>query len=154
MATDLIYGMSLAFDDGDLVLDGTGGLAPVVIAGVPNALQAMGLRLLTPFGTDPFNVTYGLDVRAIFVEPNDVRAVKQLIKLSLVQTLATDPRVKDVREILFKDDAEYRERHPELSDDELTAMIRREKTRRSWSVEVVVDLTDAPSQTLVANIGV
>lgn len=154
MAATSAFGLSLKMDDGDLVLDGAATLAPVVITGVPAALQALVLRVLTPFGTDPFNITYGFDIRQAFIEPNDNRAVRQVIRMSLVQALATDPRVRDVVQILFKDDPEYRDRHPELSDDALSALIRGERERRTRTVDVVVDLVEAPGQSLVVNIGV
>jgi hypothetical protein len=154
MAVPTAFGITLKMDDGDLVLTGSPALAPVVISGVPGALQSLVLKVLTPFGTDPFNVTYGFDVRPVFVEPNDPRAVRQLVRMSLVQSLGTDPRVRDVREILFKDDPEYRERHPELSDADIAALIRGERERRTRTVDVVLDLVDAPGQSLAVNIGV
>lgn len=154
MASDLTYGLGLALDDGDLVLDGGATLALKTIDGVANVLQALLVRVLTPFGTDVFNVTYGLDVRPAFVEPHDIRTVKQLLKLSLAQTLGTDPRVLDVRELLFKDDPEYPDRHPELSAAGLRALIQRERASRSWAVEVVIDLVGAPGQAFDVTIGV
>jgi hypothetical protein len=153
MATDLLFGLSLQLDDGDLVLSDGPQISLKTISGVPNALQALVVRVLTPFGSDIFNVTYGLDVRQALVEPHDIRTAKQLLKLSLVQTLATDPRVLDVRDILFKDDPAYKDRHPEFSPTDLQELIRRDRTSRSWSVDVLIDLVSAPGQAVSVRIG-
>jgi hypothetical protein len=138
---DAHFGHSLALSDGDIVF--TNGKLQTV-AGRDNLLQALELRVLTPFGSDRFNTTYGLDVSQAFTEPATVRAVKELIKLNLVRTLATDTRVHDVREIIFDDDPLYLERHPEVSADEL----RRRRRQRVWQVEVILDTVDGNSALL------
>jgi hypothetical protein len=57
-------------------------------------MQALLLRVQTTFGSDRFNTTYGLDVTNAFTQPGTVSEVKSLIKLSLVRTLGTDPRLQ------------------------------------------------------------
>jgi hypothetical protein len=149
MADDATFGHGLALVDGDLVLDddAASGLRRLrAIAGRPNLLQGLQLRVLTPFGSDPFNVTYGLDVRQAFTRSGSARMVKELIKLNLVRTLGTDPRVHDVREVLFTDDPAYAERHPEVSAGTLKA----ERRRRLWQVEVILDTADGEATLSVA----
>jgi phage baseplate assembly protein W len=144
------YGHSLALVNGDIVFQG-GRI--VEVSGQDNLLQALELRVLTPFGSDIFNTTYGLDVRQIFVEPNDVRMVQEIIKLNLVRTISLDPRVRDIRDISFIGDAAYLEQHPDLSEDALEG-IRIERRRRSWRVEVVVETIQGQTETLATTVGV
>jgi len=149
MADDATFGHGLALVDGDIVLDddaASGGRRLRTIAGRHNLLQGLQLRVLTPFGSDPFNVTYGLDVRQAFTRPGSVRMVKELIKLNLVRTLGTDPRVRDVRDVLFPDDPAYAERHPEVS----AGTLRAERRRRFWQVEVILDTADGETTLSVA----
>lgn len=95
-------GRSLRLDDGDLAL-AEGDL--VEIDGEANLVQALTLRVLTPYGSDRFNSRYGLDVTAAFTQPFATRTVAEVLKLNLVRTLGTDPRVLDIRHITFDDDA-------------------------------------------------
>jgi len=141
------FGYSLLLDDGDLVLE-NGSLRTV--EGQANLVQALTLRVLTPYGSDPFNTTYGLDVGAAFTEPNSGRMVKELIKLNLVRTLGTDPRITDIREVLFDDDPAYVVRHPELDDLALVEQHR----RRVFQVEVTLDTVQQQPTTLGLNVGV
>lgn len=141
------FGYSLALVDGDLVFD-NGTLQTV--SGKRSLLQALELRVLTPFGSDIFNTGYGLNVAQAFTQPGSIRMVKELIKLSLVQTLGTDPRVHDIREVLFEDDPSYLARHPELKARDIDT----DRRTRYWRVDVVIETVDAQAQTLSLSIGV
>jgi hypothetical protein len=59
------FGRSLLLADGDLVFDGT---AFAEISGLDNLTQALTLRILTPYGSDPVNTVYGLDVSQAFTQ--------------------------------------------------------------------------------------
>ena len=72
MNYDLIFGYSLALDDGDLVFHGD---TLATVSGRANLLQALQLRILTPFGSDRFNVNYGLDFTASFTRPASISAI-------------------------------------------------------------------------------
>jgi hypothetical protein len=98
------FGSSFRLRDGDLVL-AAGDLQ--LVHGVANLEQALTLRLLTPYGTDEVNVTYGLDARRTFTGGHGRRMVKELLRLEVVQTLASDPRVREVTSVLFDDDPEF-----------------------------------------------
>jgi phage baseplate assembly protein W len=104
----ILLGSSFRLKDGDLVLaaDHPGG-EPQLVHGLANLEQALTLRLLTPFGTDPVNTGYGLDVRGAFTGGNNRRTVKELIRLEVVRTLGSDPRVREVAEVLFDDDPQF-----------------------------------------------
>ena len=82
------FGYGLALDDGDLVLENS---RLRLAAGIANLVQALTLRVLTPFGSDRFDITYGLDVRRTFTEPHSRRTARELLRLDLVRTLGTDP---------------------------------------------------------------
>ena len=98
-------GFGLRLSDGDLVVE-EGALATV--EGLPNLVQALTLRMLTPFGTDVFNTTYGFDAAAIFGQPVAARTVADLIRLNLVRTLATDARVREVDDVVVTPGADHR----------------------------------------------
>ena len=144
MNRDDPFGRSLALVDGDLVLE-SGVVQP--LSGKSNLLQALELSVLTHFGSDIFNTTYGLDVKEVFTQPASLRLMKELIKVSLVRTLGTDPRVHDVRDVLFPDDPDL---PAPLSSAEIAAL----KHSRSWSVKVVIETVNAQTETLSLNIGV
>jgi hypothetical protein len=124
MAADL--GHSLALVDGDLVLE-DGGL--VEVSGLPNLVQALALRVLTPLGSDLFNTGYGFDAQNIFTQPANARTVRDLITLNLVRTLEPDDRVREIRDVVFLDPAEAHR-------------------RRSWTVAVSIVTIDNQPQTL------
>lgn len=147
MANDGLLGTSLALVDGDLVLEGDGFRT---VSGLPNLVQALELRVLTPLGSDIFNVTYGLDVTEAFTQPHGRRSVQDFLKVSLVQTISTDARVRDIREVVFEDDPAYQARHPELTPE----ILREHKQRRLWQVEVVIDTITSETTTLTVNVEV
>jgi hypothetical protein len=153
MATNQQFGYSLKLDDGDIVLEtapDTGLLVLDEVSGTDNLMQALLLRVQTTFGSDRFNTTYGLDVTNAFTQPGTVSAVKSLIKLSLVRTLGTDPRVSDIQDVQFVDEPAYRARHPEVTDQD----IRDQRHRRTWAVDVLLQAANGQNQVLSANVGV
>jgi|SRR5882757_507844 len=110
------HGSGLRVDDGDIGF--TDGRLDEV-AGVPNLVQALTIRVLTPLGTDRYDTRYGLDTTSIFTAPVGAHDMANLLKLNLVRTLGTDSRVRDVRDI------QVRQREPHsrqwLADVTLTA---------------------------------
>lgn len=134
MNQDQPFGNSLALEDGDIVFANN---TLQMVSGTDNLLQSLELRVLTPFGSDIFNTTYGLDVTQAFTQPGSIRMVKELLKLSLVQTLGTDPRVQDILDVQFSEVQVGDLRHS-----------------RSWTVNVVISTVDAQTTTLTLNIGV
>lgn len=140
-------GHSLLLRDGDLVFDDHN---LVEIEGRENLMQALVLRVLTPLGNDPFAATYGLDVKSTFTQPVATHIVKELVKLNLVRTLSTDPRVSEIRDIVFPDDPDVVAANPAL--DAEAARLRRRA--RLWRVEVTITTVDDSTQTLDLTIGV
>jgi hypothetical protein len=146
MNFDLLFGYSLAMQDGDLVFD---GVELATVSGRDNLLQALQLRLLTPFGSDRFNVNYGVDFTATYTQPGPVATVKELIKLDVVRTLGTDPRVRDIQDVVFSDDPTYLARHPDLSP----AWLQSRRAARLWDVEVTIITVDNSTATLSLTLG-
>jgi hypothetical protein len=135
------FGRGLLLDDGDLVFDGR---RLREVEGLANLVQSLTLRVLTPFGSDRFNTGYGLDLAQVFAEPSGIRMVKELIKLNLVSTLSTDPRVREVRQVVFDDDL----------PDRPAERVREASHRRSWTVEVDLVTADGAALTLPVNVEV
>jgi hypothetical protein len=106
------YGVGLLLDDGDVVLEG-GRLQTV--EGLANLAQALQLRILTPWGTDPINASYGLDLRDALTIGLGRDAMKAMVRLNLIRTVAADPRVSEVRSVLFDDDPDYIATHPDAA---------------------------------------
>ncbi|MFD9424699.1 MULTISPECIES: hypothetical protein [unclassified Streptomyces] len=123
-------GLGLLLDDGDLVVR-NGSLAEV--RGLANLVQALTLSLLTPYGSDRFDGRYGLSVEGAFGAPGGLPAVRELLRLEIVRTLAADPRVNEVTAVTFT--------HP--PDD-----------RRKWTVEVVVETVDGRTTAVSADLEV
>ncbi len=141
------FGYSLQLDNGDLVIEHN---QLRTVAGKPNLIQALTLRVLTPYGSDQFNTTYGLDVSQAFTQPNGLSMVRELIKLNLVRTLGTDPRVDDITTIVFDDDPAYLAAHPEIDPQ----MLIDQHHRRLWQVEVTLTTAQSQPVTLPVAVGV
>lgn len=129
-------GYSLLLDDGDLVVRGT-GLAEV--HGLANLVQALTLRLLTPFGTDRCDHRYGLSAGPAFAHPGGTAALKDLLRLEIVRTLAADPRVHEVVDVTY---AETEPAEPGASRP------------RVLSVRVLVEAIDGRTTALTAEVEV
>lgn len=128
-------GTGLRLDRGDLVFDTERRLETV--EGRANLTQALALRILTAYGSDPFHATYGLDLQQVFAGPNGPRAAAELVRMNLVRTLGTDPRVAEIRRIQFD------------GSDTPSQLVRR---GRGWPVTVEIVTID--DETLVLNTSV
>ncbi len=143
MNRDKPFGYSLALVNGDLVF-ANGEFQ--LVSDKANLLQALNLRVLTPFSSDIFNTTYGLDVTEAFTQAQGLSMMKELLKMSLVRTLGTDPRVHDVLDVLFSDDPRYLAMHPLVNPDA-------SRQTRFWAVDVLIETADTQTATLALNIG-
>ncbi len=144
-----VFGTSLKLEDGDLSLargkpdaNGKIWLDLVRTSGPDNFSQALQVMIGTPFGSDPVNVKYGLDVAAIFTVANSVRSVKDVIRLNLVKSLSIDDRIREIGEIVFDDESDFALLAPELAGGDPGTTARR---GRLWHA-VVSFTTIAGSQ--------
>ncbi len=150
-----VFGTSLKLDDGDLALapgqpdaNGKAWLDLVLTSGADNFSQALRVMIGTPFGSDPVNVKYGLDVAAIFTVANAVRSIKDVIRLNLVKSLAVDDRVRDIGEIVFDDEAGFALLAPELASGDPGAVARR---ARLWHAVVSFTTIAGGQQTIAVS---
>ncbi|MFI6166356.1 hypothetical protein ACIBCN_06165 [Nocardia sp. NPDC051052] len=121
----------IRLDHGDIVLD-HGRIAQ--LEGIPNLAQALQIRLLTPLGDDRYDIRYGLDYRSVFTTPTTAHEMRDLLRLNLVRTLTTDPRVAEIRDI-------------EVVDAELDAH------HRVWNVAVSIITSDGTPAVLTTTVG-
>lgn len=144
MTTPGTLGTTLELRDGDLVIsDGRFEM----VDGIDCLEQSLTLRIGTPYGTDRVNVAYGLDVTDAFTGSHGLAIVKQLVRMSLVRTLAGDPRVDEVREVIFADDPDFAE---------LTGVVpsAADRHNRRWQAAVTVHTIDSLTTTLLVDVEV
>jgi phage baseplate assembly protein W len=68
----------------------------LVVDGIDNLGQALTLALTTVKGGDVFNVDYGFDGLLALVEENSPFMQRERIRVSVVQTVTRDPRVRRI----------------------------------------------------------
>jgi phage baseplate assembly protein W len=82
----------------DLVLrenaDGTRGLG--LVEGIDNLAQGLQIALTTALGSDVFNVEFGFDGLRALVEETDPRLTRERLRVSAVQVLRRDQRVRRI----------------------------------------------------------
>jgi hypothetical protein len=79
----------------DIVM--TGDIA--VQAGAENLGQDLKVALLTGTGTDPFNLAFGFDGLRILTSDMTPAMTAEMLKLSVMKTVALDARVKRVLDV-------------------------------------------------------
>ncbi|MBF6328320.1 DUF2634 domain-containing protein [Nocardia transvalensis] len=126
-----ITSTGIRFTAGDLVVE-NGRIA--LVTGIPALAQDLQLRLLTPLGEDRYDTRYGLDYRSVFTTPVSAREMRDLLRLNIVRTLGTDPRVQEIRDI-------------EITDPRLDAH------HRVWQVVVSIITSDGVPATLTTTVG-
>src|SRR5260370_30789228 len=140
-----VFGTSIALVDGDFMLIG-GDLAPV--SGLKNFGQALRVIVETPFGSDQINVNYGLDIAAIFTVANSVRSIKDVIRLNLVKSFATDDRVREIREIVFDDEPDFAVLAPEFAGADPGAIARH---GRVWHAVIALTTVTGDQRKIVVS---
>lgn len=150
--TGRIFGTGLLLEDGDLVFDivpmeadGVLRMDLVTISGRQNLGQALRVMVETPFGSDPVNINYGLDIAAIFTAASNVRNIKDVIRLNLVKSLAADDRIAQINAITFDDDPDFAALAPEFARPDAGALARH---ARAWHALIEVTTTANKSQQL------
>ncbi|WP_199512719.1 hypothetical protein [Nucisporomicrobium flavum] len=137
------FGASFLLSDGDLVFTAAG---VELVQGLPTLTQALTLRLLTPYGTDRVNATYGLDAREAFSGNHDRTMLKELIRLEVLRTLSGDPRVREVTGVLFDDDPDF------PAGAGAAGAAPPDHHARLWRVLVTVETTDDTAAVVLADL--
>ncbi|MFE5923669.1 hypothetical protein [Streptomyces sp. NPDC056468] len=100
----MTLGTDIEVHAGDLVFDGRD---LVLVTGLDALAQSLRNRVLTPLGSDRYDTRYGLDVRALFTGPlASAGAARDVLRLNLVRAVGTDPRVREVSDVLVRPAAE------------------------------------------------
>jgi hypothetical protein len=142
---DSVFGISIALVDGDFRLV-NGDLA--LVSGRENFGQALQVIVETPFGSDQINVTYGLDVAAIFTVAASVSSIKDLIRLNLVKSLSADNRIREIDEVLFDDEAGFAGLAPEFAGGDPGVTARR---GRVWHAVIALTTVAGSRQQAVVS---
>ena len=140
-----ILGRSIRVDNGDLtIVDNDLQL----VVDDDNFAQSAAMIIDTPFATDVFNVNYGFDFLDAVSKPREVRHVKELLRMNLVQSFSRDDRVQEVVDVIFDDDPRYAQliaarsgRRAAESADSLRAQLRSQRvTSRQWQAVILLRL--------------
>ncbi len=142
MANGTSFGRSLLLVDGDVAMSG-GDL--LEIGGRDNLLQTMQVILDTPTATDVFNINYGFDYVAIFSAPTMLSTKKELIRLNIVKSLSFDDRIREIKDVVFDDEARFQDIARQEGGD---AARTRHVTERRWTCVVVVVTLDGEQRIL------
>ncbi|MFG3497635.1 hypothetical protein [Streptomyces sp. NPDC047928] len=90
----------------DLVFTRTeGGLDLALVEGTANLAQCLSVALLTTPGTDPFHVGFGFDGLRVLTRGLTPPMALELLRLSVLRTLAADSRVAEVVELTLTETA-------------------------------------------------
>ncbi len=79
--------------------DGPDGAALGTVEGVDNLAQDLRVALLTPTGTDPFDVGFGFDGLRVLTLDVPPGLVEELVRLAVMRTLAADSRIREVIDV-------------------------------------------------------
>ena len=140
-----VFGTSIALVDGDFRLV-NGDLS--LVSGTDNFGQALQVIVETPFGSDQINVTYGLDVAAIFSVAATVSSVKDVIRLNLVKSLSADNRIREIDAILFDDETGFAALAPEFGGGDPGATARH---GRLWHAVIALTTVAGSQQQMVVS---
>lgn len=140
-------GRSLRMDDGDLALEAAPGRppAPGEVEGLAALAQALTLTVETQIGTDPLNVGFGFDFLAIGAGAHPPSARKEFLRMHLVRAIASDRRVKAIRELFFDDEPRYFELHPGVDPER---HVQRVRASRRFTAFVVLEARTGEDLTL------
>jgi hypothetical protein len=79
--------------------DGENGSVLATDAGTPNLAQDLKVALLTPTGSDMFNVAFGFDGLRVLTEATPPLMTQEMLRLSVLKTIALDARIRRVLDV-------------------------------------------------------
>ncbi|MEU2391311.1 hypothetical protein [Streptomyces sp. NPDC007369] len=82
-----------------------GGRDLALVEGTANLAQCLSVALLTAPGTDPFHVGFGFDGLRVLTQGLTPPMALELLRLSVLRTLAADARVAEVVELTLAETA-------------------------------------------------
>lgn len=121
-AEEVFPGLDLGRDIS--LVQGPNGLDFARVSGMDNLAQSLKIALTTCLGSDIFNTDFGFDgLNALAEETNPVM-VRERVRISVIQLLRKDPRVRRIVDV-------------KLGDDRLEASVTRD---RMLDVRVVFEV--------------
>lgn len=75
------------------------GFALTLVEGVDNLAQDLIVALLTPTGTDAFDLGFGFDGLRVLTLSTPGALTEELIRLAIIRTLSADTRVAEVNDV-------------------------------------------------------
>jgi phage baseplate assembly protein W len=82
---------------------GPSGRRLAVVVGGDNLGQDLRVALLTVTGSDVFNVPFGFDGMRVLTEGTEPALVAEMLRLSVLKTVALDPRIRRVLDVRMKE---------------------------------------------------
>lgn len=79
--------------------EGADGRALALVEGVDNLAQDLTVALLTPTGTDPFDVAFGFDGLRVLTLGTPPTLTEELVRLAVMRTLTADARIAEVVDV-------------------------------------------------------
>jgi phage baseplate assembly protein W len=79
--------------------EGPSGRRLAMVAGGDNLGQDLRVALLTVTGSDVFNVAFGFDGMRVLTEGIEPVLVEEMLRLSVLKTVALDPRIRRVLDV-------------------------------------------------------
>lgn len=85
--------------------DGPNGRQLAWVTGGENLGQDLRVALLTVTGADLFNVAFGFDGLRVLTENIDTSLTSEMLRLSVLKTVALDPRIRRVLDVRMTETA-------------------------------------------------
>ncbi len=85
----------------DIALTTASGLDLQLVEGMENLDQCLRMAFTTALGADVFNVDFGFDGLAVIAREPDPVMARERVRISVVQVLARDRRVRQVLDLLL-----------------------------------------------------
>jgi len=86
------------------LVEGPNGLDFARVSGMDNLAQSLKIALTTCLGSDIFNTDFGFDGLNALVEETNPVMVRERVRISVIQLLRKDPRVRSIVDVKLGDD--------------------------------------------------
>jgi phage baseplate assembly protein W len=88
----------------DVVLEpGPHGTDLASVSGIANLAQDLQVALLTPTGSDPFNVVFGFDGLRVLSDDMSPPMTTEMLRLAVLKTVSLDNRVRRVLDVRMEE---------------------------------------------------
>jgi phage baseplate assembly protein W len=116
---------------------GPNGLDLATVEGMDNLLQCLEVALTTALGSDVFATDFGFDGVNALVEEANPLLVRERVRVSIVQLLGRDPRIRRIVDLKLVDRRLELSAPPDGEDDPATRLDRWRSVRVDVAFETV-----------------